>query len=139
MLKQLGCSSDHAIHGEQALEQLMFSEPGLHTLVLMDLRMSVMDGAPPAASRLQPRAAEAAAPRVQTAILHVQTSALTLTQASTRPLTLPLTPTQASTRPLALPLTPNPGFNATKAIKKMGIDVPVIAVTADGRSSPLRP
>ena len=64
MLKQLGCSSDHAIHGEQALEQLMFSEPGLHTLVLMDLRMSVMDGAPPAASRLQPRAAEAAALRV---------------------------------------------------------------------------
>ena len=28
----------------QALEQLMFSEPGLHTLVLMDLRMNVMDG-----------------------------------------------------------------------------------------------
>ena len=69
MLKQLGCSSDHAEHGEQALEQLMFSEPGLHTLVLMDLRMNVMDG-----------------------------------------------------------------FNATMAIKKMGMDVPIIAVTADGRS-----
>lgn len=67
MLKQLGCSSDHAEHGEQALEQLMFSEPGLHTLVLMDLRMNVMDG-----------------------------------------------------------------FNAAMAIKKMGIDVPIIAVTADG-------
>ena len=50
----------------------MFSEPGLHTLVLMDLRMNVMDG-----------------------------------------------------------------FNCAMAIKKMGMDVPIIAVTADGRSAPL--
>ena len=57
----------------QALEQLMFSEPGLHTLVLMDLRMNVMDG-----------------------------------------------------------------FSAAMAIKKMGMDVPIIAVTADGRSALLR-
>jgi len=44
LLRQLGCSSDHAADGEEALEKLVFGEPGLHSLVLMDLRMPKKDG-----------------------------------------------------------------------------------------------
>lgn len=66
LLKQLGCSSDHAADGVEALERLVFVEPGLYSLVLMDLRMPNKDG-----------------------------------------------------------------FDATRAIKKMGIDVPVVALTAE--------
>ena len=66
LLKQLGCSSDHASDGVEALEKLMFVEPGLYSLVLMDLRMPKKDG-----------------------------------------------------------------FDATRAIKQMGMDVPVVALTAD--------
>jgi len=44
MLKKLGCSTDHAMNGVEALERLEGSEPGLYSIVLMDLRMPVMDG-----------------------------------------------------------------------------------------------
>lgn len=44
MLKKLGCSTDHVMNGVEALERLEGSEPGLYSIVLMDLRMPVMDG-----------------------------------------------------------------------------------------------
>jgi len=44
LLDQLGCSSDVAENGQEALDKLDASEPGLFSLVLMDLRMPVMDG-----------------------------------------------------------------------------------------------
>ena len=65
VLKELGCATDHAEDGAEALEHLMMDSE-MYSLVLMDLRMPVMDG-----------------------------------------------------------------FDATLAIRKMGIDLPVIAVTAD--------
>ena len=65
VLKELGCTTDHAEDGAEALEHLMMDSE-MYSLVLMDLRMPVMDG-----------------------------------------------------------------FDATLAIRKMGIDLPVIAVTAD--------
>jgi len=44
LLSKLGCSSEHAIHGKEAVRMLEQAEPGLYSLVLMDLRMPVMDG-----------------------------------------------------------------------------------------------
>jgi CheY-like chemotaxis protein len=44
LLKKLGCSTDHAENGAEALEMLKNAEPGLYSMVLMDLRMPVMDG-----------------------------------------------------------------------------------------------
>jgi len=44
LLKKLGCSTDHAENGQEALNLLEQAEPGLYSLVLMDLRMPVMDG-----------------------------------------------------------------------------------------------
>ena len=44
LLQKLGCSADHAEDGQQALDMLEKAEPGLYSLVLMDLRMPVMDG-----------------------------------------------------------------------------------------------
>jgi len=44
LLQKLGCSSDHAENGEEALKLLSQAEPGLYSLILMDLRMPVMDG-----------------------------------------------------------------------------------------------
>ena len=65
VLNELGCASDHAEDGAEALE-ILCMDSDLYSLVLMDLRMPVMDG-----------------------------------------------------------------FDATRAIRKMGIELPVIAVTAD--------
>lgn len=65
VLNELGCASDHAEDGAEALE-ILCMDSELYSLVLMDLRMPVMDG-----------------------------------------------------------------FDATRAIRKMGIELPVIAVTAD--------
>jgi len=44
LLANLGCSSDIAEDGQQALDKLNAAEPGLYSLILMDLRMPVMDG-----------------------------------------------------------------------------------------------
>lgn len=44
MLSKLGCSSDHAENGAEAVEMLRNADPSLYSLVLMDLRMPVMDG-----------------------------------------------------------------------------------------------
>jgi len=44
LLGKLGCSSDHAENGAQAVDLLRHAEPGLYSLVIMDLRMPVMDG-----------------------------------------------------------------------------------------------
>lgn len=44
LLHKLGCSSDHAENGAQAVEMLKRAEAGLYSLVLMDLRMPTMDG-----------------------------------------------------------------------------------------------
>ena len=44
LLGKLGCSSDHAENGAEAVEMLKTAEPGLYSLVIMDLRMPVMDG-----------------------------------------------------------------------------------------------
>lgn len=66
LVKSLGCSTDRAVNGAEALEILRNAEPGLYSMILMDLRMPVMDG-----------------------------------------------------------------FEATKAIREMGLPVPVVALTAD--------
>jgi CheY-like chemotaxis protein len=44
LLKRLGCSTDRAENGQQAVDMLRGSTEGLYDLVLMDLRMPVMDG-----------------------------------------------------------------------------------------------
>jgi len=44
LLQKLGCSSDHAENGEVALQMLSQAQPGLYSMILMDLRMPVMDG-----------------------------------------------------------------------------------------------
>jgi CheY-like chemotaxis protein len=44
LLANLGCSSDIAEDGQEALDKLNAAEPGLYSLILMDLRMPVMDG-----------------------------------------------------------------------------------------------
>ena len=44
LLKKLGCSTDHAENGQEALDMLKAAEPGLYSMILMDLRMPVMDG-----------------------------------------------------------------------------------------------
>lgn len=44
MLSKLGCTSDVAENGLEAVNMLRDSDPGSYSLVLMDLRMPVMDG-----------------------------------------------------------------------------------------------
>ena len=43
-LKKMGCSTDHAENGQVAVDMVRDAEPGLYSLILMDLRMPVMDG-----------------------------------------------------------------------------------------------
>ena len=44
VLNQIGCTTAETEDGSVALEMLRSAEPGLYSIVLMDLRMPVMDG-----------------------------------------------------------------------------------------------
>ena len=44
LLTQFGCTVEHAVNGQEALDMVEGSEPGYYDLVLMDIQMPVMDG-----------------------------------------------------------------------------------------------